>query len=160
LIDDDTYSWTLKAIDHIYPGKRKTNIPLWSTVVTDDRVGILVFHDQEQEHLAMGAGVLAGLAYSEALVREIGRMNTSENTVLGAYNLKEGQSGNWSIYYSIKFRFNWLEPTSRANAQLLIDSLSAVQQFAIKGRKALQPSHGGEVIEPSDAWWLVLVDNI
>lgn len=160
MIDDDTQEWVLKAIDHVYPGKRKTNIPIMSTVVTDDGVGILMMHDQEMQYLCAGAAVLSGVTYSEDLVRELGSMNTGSQTVFGAYNLHEGQNGYWSIYYSMKLRYNWLDCTSQTNAKMLVDILSAVRQFTVRARQELEPNHGGEPYVVSEGWWVPLLDNL
>jgi hypothetical protein len=158
MIDHETQEWLFTGVDHAYPGRRGTNESgLFSTVVTDDGVGILILHHRVPGNFAVAAGVLSGVTYSEDLVRDLGKLNSS--SVLGAYTLQEGQHGYWFMNYAIKLRYAWLDRTSRANAQLIIDILSAVPQFVIHGVERIQPKHGGELMELPDGWFLALMDS-
>lgn len=158
MVDEATQEWLFTGIDYTYPGKRETNgSGFFSTVVTDDDVAILVLHDLAEGHFAVAAGVLSGVSFSEELVRDVGKLNSS--SVLGAYILKEGQPGHWSINYGIKLRYAWLDRNSRANAQLLVDVLGAVPQFVALGIEQIQPSHGGAVVVHSPGWFLALMDS-
>jgi hypothetical protein len=157
MIDEETESWLLQGMEHIYPGKVETFAPgLGSTVVTDG-VGILIIHNRENQSLAVAGGVLSGLNYSEDLVRAMGRLNTS--AVLGAYVLREGQRDHWSVNYAIKLRYNWLDPRSRANTQLWCDVLGAVPSFVDRGIEEIQPKHGGERASIDEGWWFALMDS-
>lgn len=144
------------GIESIYPGKWKTIFP-GASAIEADGTGILVTHDREDGHLAFAAGVLSGVTLSPDLVRELGRLNNS--IVLGAYVLSEGQPGYWLITYAIKLRYNWVDESSRASAQMIVDALAAVPAFTNRGVEELSPQFGGERWETSEGWFLTLMDR-
>lgn len=155
MIDPSIQEYLESGFEHMYSGKWKSIAPSASFIETDG-IGILVIHDREDQHLAFAAGVLSGVTFSPELVRDVGRLNN--NIVLGAYVLREGQPGYWSITYAIKLRYNWLD-RSTASAQLILDSLTAVPDFTNLGIRELSPKFGGEPWGTPGGWWLTLMDN-
>jgi hypothetical protein len=138
---DEIQDFIDAGLDRLYPGKWKRSIPLFSVVETDG-VGILVMHDSEYGALGATAGVLAGLAFSPELVRDVGELN--KDIALGAYVLSEGEPGYWMVKYHIKLRYNWIDSQSTGSARMIIDSLNAVPDFVNKGIERLSAMHGGE----------------
>ena len=138
---DEIQDFIDAGLDQIYPGKWKRSIPLFSVIETDG-IGILVTHDSEHGVLGVKAGVLAGLAFSPELVRDVGELNN--DIALGAYVLSEGQPGYWMVKYNIKLRYNWVDPQSTGSARMIGNSLTAVPNFVNKGMERLSPKHGGE----------------
>lgn len=129
------------GLDRIYPGKWKRSIDIFS-VIEADGIGILVIHDIKYQIINIKAGVLTGLTFSPELVRDVGEMNT--DIALGAYVLYEGNPGWWRLKYSIKLRYNWVDPQSRGSALMILNSLHIVPDLVNKGIERLSPKHGGE----------------
>jgi hypothetical protein len=155
MVDSQMYSWLLQGIDRTYHGQWKGNS--FFTEIETGGVGIIVIHDLEAGVLAVGARVLTGVTFSEALVRELGKLNSS--LVLGSFVLKEGEKGHWSIAYGLKVRCDWLEPNSRTSSHMVLDILNAPPHFIERGVEALQPKFGGERPSIAPGWSLTLMDS-
>jgi hypothetical protein len=156
MIDESIQEFLHLGIERQYPGKWNALEFGGATTVESDGVGILVVHDRAEGHLAFASWVLGGVAFSPALIRTLGKLNSS--AVLGAYVLHEGQPDHWSITYAIKLRYTWIEQT-RTSAYMILDALTAVPQFVSRGIAELQSQFGGTPTGTTDGWWLVLMDK-
>jgi hypothetical protein len=129
------------GLDRIYPEKWKRSIDIFSAIETEG-IGILVIHDSKYQRIDIKAGVLTGLTFSPELVADVGEMNTG--IAVGAYVLYEGNPEYWRLKYSIKLRYNWVDPQSRSSALMILNSLHVVPDAVNKGIERLSPKHGGE----------------
>ena len=130
------------GLDRIYPEKWKRSVDIFSAIEADG-IGILVIHDSKYQRIDIKAGVLTGLTFSPELVADVGEMNTG--IALGAYVLYEGNPEYWRLKYSIKLRYNWVDPQSRSSALMILNSLHAVPGVVNNGVERLSPKHGGEL---------------
>jgi len=129
------------GLDRVYPEKWKRSIPIFS-VIEAGGIGILVIHDSKYNIINIKAGVLTGLTFSPELVADVGEMNTE--IPVGACVLYEGNPEYWRLKYSIKLRYNWVDPQSRSSALMILNSLHVVPDLVNHGIERLSPKHGGD----------------
>jgi hypothetical protein len=89
----------------------------------------------------------------------------NKDAVLGSFNLCQGQPGYWMVKYTIKLRYNWVDPQSAGSVQMVFSSLDVMPAFVKKGVERLSPKHGGEPFwaTPEDAentfTWMLLIGD-
>jgi len=143
--------------ERVYPGRWQSIGGGFGTAIEDANQGVLLVHPEDRPFIHFAGGVLSGLAFSEDLVRDLGKINC--RIPFGALTLSEGQRGHWMIGYGFKMARTWLDPTSRSGPQLVLDLLTFVPEFINDRVLELQPRFSGERWGVDDSWWYALMDH-
>lgn len=86
--------------------------------------------------------VLGGITESIPLFRALGPMNAGL-TVGSLYTAEGSDSENLNVVWSFKGLQSWLDPESRASAQMLFDVFSNAEQIVRSRRSTIQEQFGG-----------------
>src|SRR6266498_1111114 len=103
-----------QGMRHVYGDKVEEPGPFLMTVMVGE-VGLLLAYLDEDVHFT--SGVLSGFALTNDLVAEVANVN--ETTAIGSFYFSAGaDEDNWKLIYSCKLRKGWIDPGSRASAQM------------------------------------------
>lgn len=153
----DHVAFIREGIERTYPGRWSTESGDFSTAIEVGDQGILVIHPPDGPFIHFAGGVLAGLTFSEELVRHVSKQ--ALKTVFGALTLSEGQPGHWMLAYGFKIATTWFDTSSRAAPQLVLDLLAFVPDYIDQRIEETQPIFGGEKWGVDKAWWYLLMDR-
>lgn len=135
-----------QCLQHVYPGQWKEEFGVALTTVQDG-VGIFISNIPGERDISFAAGVLTGLQLSTDLVDAVASVNRS--TKIGSMYLSKGEA-DWQILYTCKLLKGWIDPASRASAQMLVDILSNIPSVVNVRATYLQ-----ERFHPVERWPLI-----
>lgn len=142
-----------EGMQYVYPGEWKDEGEVALTVVHDG-VGIYVSNIPGDTGVSFAAGMLTGLALSPELVAAVAHVNQS--TRVGGVYLSNGTT-DWQVIYTCKMLKGWIDTSSRASAQMVIDTLSNMPDLVNIRANYLQ-----ERFQPAERWplangWTILL---
>jgi hypothetical protein len=152
---DQVADFIQAGVERVYPGQWETVGGGFGTRIEVDDVGVLIVHSDKFIHFA--SGLLAGVTFSEDLVRDVAEMNCGGP--FGSLVLSEGQPGHWLLAYGVKIAKTWFDPASRMAPQMVLDLLGFIPDYSKSQAEELQSRHGGMKWGTVDSWWYTLLDK-
>jgi hypothetical protein len=126
--------------------------------VTHGGVGIFISNIPDENDIAFAAGILTDLELSAELVHEVAAVNCS--TKVGGVYLSRG-SANWQLIYTCKILKGWIDPASRASAQILVDILSNIPALVnIRSEYLMERVKPASRWRLEDGWPIVLLSHM
>jgi hypothetical protein len=120
--DEAIDSFLQEIMQNVYPDEWKKQFGTALTVAHDG-VGIFVSNIPGDNGISFAAGVLTDLQLSPELVSEVADLNRS--TRIGGVYLSNAES-DWQLVYTCKILKSWVDASSNASVQMLVDILSNI----------------------------------
>jgi hypothetical protein len=147
------------GLDYIYGSQWEDFAEGFGARAVVGGVGVLITYDDDV--IKISAGVFSGLRLDDSLLERIA--DVCIGTRIGSFYLsREGGGDTWCLIYAIKLPKTWIDPSSKASAQMLADMLTNTPEL-VNNRASYIADNAGIAYDrwstDANTWWFTLMDH-